>query len=368
MQASLPSNWSALDFSQMDENFADFYRRLQVRADSASQIFCETFSPEQAHPIHVAFLADKTINARACLENGQYFIGIHAALPCILHFLFNTLLRTPVYYPGVGSLQGDDYAIYARGIPTSLPDACDLYQALALIVSSSRPICDQRAAAASQLTELAVGFCVYHELAHIQTGHVASNCNLFGEREFLEFFGWNFPPDARRIARVWEYEADKIAAIMLAGNDLLNKDNQQYFMETFAVDCNWEFHQILGLLCSALFVLFHLMNQKRPFLGFLSNHPHPALRYSYVCSEIINFSIRHMNLDGEQEQILKENIANDILMSRDAWNLLQLPRAKDIASENFHRWAGAGMDKMEKDRRAVNYLYKEKAWIYPFVD
>lgn len=360
-------SWNELNIGELKHGFDCFYDTLLSRANSSTDAFQRYFNYDNPKSIYTVFLNNKIVNATAKLEDNKYYIGINAALPCIVHFTFNMLFRTPYYFPGLGDIGDlDGYRQYKNGIPLMLPADVPIEDALWGIVSTSRPSSDKRAVAATLLTEIAMSFCVYHELAHIQTGHVISAKEMFGENEYLEFSGITRSMLGRKIFHVWEYEADKISSIMLAANDMLDKNNQQYFCETFEININKDIYKLFGVILSSLYILFHLLNQNRPGLKLSSNHPHPALRYSYVSSEIVNFVSRHFNYSSKDSKKFKKNVAEFVIMSQVAWLELGIPISVDITSKNFHKWALRRADKLESNRKKNKYLYAHRAWIYPF--
>lgn len=361
------ANWNELDTGLLKHGFDCFYDALLLRTNNACEVFQRNFNHGKPEQILTIFLANRTVNAKAKLERNKYHIGINAALPCIMHFTFNMLLRTPYYFTGLGNTgKYDVYRQYPNGIPLILPDNVPIEDALWGIVSTSRPSSDKRAEAATLLTEIAMSFCIYHELAHIQTGHVISAKEMFGEKEHLEFSDVTRSILDRKIVRVWEYEADKISSVMLAANDMLDKNNQKYFCDTFEIDMDNEIYKLFGVILSSLYVLFHLLNQVIPGFKLLSNHPHPTLRYSYVSSEIVNFISRHFNHSIEESIKFKESLADFVIMTQAAWMELGLPISIDITSNNFHKWALKENDKLECNRKKVKNLYLHRAWVYPF--
>jgi len=360
-------NWNELDTGLLKYGFDCFYNTLLFRANNACEVFQRDFNHGKSESIRTVFLRNKTVNAKARLENNKYCIGINAALPCIIHFTFNMLLRTPYYFPGLGYIDKyDTYRQYSSGIPLILPNNVPIEDALWGVVSTSRPSSDKRAEAAALLTEIAMTFCVYHELAHIQTGHVVSAKEMFGEDEHLELSDRIRSKSDRKIVRVWEYEADKISSVMLAANDMLDKENQKYFCETFEINMVNDIYKLFGVILSSLYVLFHLLNQIIPGFKLLSNYPHPTLRYSYVSSEIVNFISRNFNHSIEEGIKFKESLSGFVIMSQTAWLELGLPISIDITSNNFHKWALKENNKLECNRKKVNGLYSHRAWIYPF--
>lgn len=362
------NDWNELNTGLLKHGFDCFYDTLLSRANSSSEVFQSLFNHDTPQSVCTVFLRDKTVNATAKLENNKYYIGINAALPCIIHFTFNMLLRTPYYFPKLGDRNDydDEYRQFPNGIPLSLPNDVPIEDALWGIVSTSRPSSDKRAVAATLLTEIAMSFCVYHELAHIQTGHVISAKEMLDEKEFLELSAITRSVADRKIFRVWEYEADKLSSIMLSANDMLDENNQKHFCEAFEIDRDNDIYKLFGVILSSLYVLFHLFNQMIPGFKSASNHPHPTLRYSYVSSEIVNFISRHFNYSIKETKKFKKDITQFVIMTQTAWLELGLPIPVDITSKSFHKWALKRIDKLEYNRKNLNGLYLHRAWVYPF--
>jgi hypothetical protein len=236
-----------------------------------------------------------------------------------------------------------------------------LIEALPGIVNVSRPADDARAAAAVALTQIATSFCLYHELAHIELGHVVSSQALFDSDEHLEFFGWRgWPWTKRRIARVWEYEADKIAAMMVAA-DMFDSDNVAVLSETFQIEESPI--AMNGIALSAIYGVFFLFGQRADQEPKRSSHPHPMVRFGSVVEVLCNDVPKHANQDAGE---IRETAIDILFSTHDAWRDLGLPIRIEVTDEAAWQSIFRGVDDLERDRLALLHHYRDSAWLYPF--
>lgn len=365
------TKWDIFDLKQLDNNYADFYAKLLGFVDSATLVITDFHNKNGKSPpiIQSTFLEDKNINARVRKLNNTYHIGIHVALPCILHFCFNNLLRTQVYLPHIGNVSNETHYrdFSSKGIPLLLPIDVPLHIALPGIINQSRPLDNARASAAVALTQIAVSFCIYHELQHIEIGHVNSNCELFGQEEFLEFFDWrNWLFPQKKLRKIWEYEADQIAAMMVA-SDMLSEINADSFEETFHISLKESPEGLMGIALLAMYAVFHLFNQRAHQKYTASSHPHPLVRLGavvdVVCNSVPKNPRAHLCQDRNREVAI-----DAIFMTDSAWQELGLFSSMNIKSEVTWQWIFKEIDKLDRDRQALCHRYKDKGWLYPFAE
>jgi len=351
----------AFDIEKLDSSFAAFYRKLLGFASSATRTIRKAHA-NAFPPVAAWFLNDRLVNARAALDQSGYRVGLNVAVPAILHFCFNNLLRSRLYFPELGDSANETrYRDFSSGIPLRLPDHVPLLEALPGIVNVSRPLDDTRAAGAVALTQIAVSFCLYHELAHIELGHVVSSRELFGAHDFLEFAARReWPTNRRRLTRVWEYEADKIASMMVAA-DMFSADNVEVLSDAFDLPKSPE--ALTAVALSAIYVVFFLFGQRAGKDRRFASHPHPMVRFGSTIEALVNDVPRHARRDADRMR----TVAMDTLfMTHGAWDDLGLPIATNLTNVSVWKWIFRGVDDLERDRRALHHHYSARAWSYPF--
>jgi hypothetical protein len=240
-------------------------------------------APQRATP-PIVFVEDRSFNARARTSA----IGVHVAVPSILHFLFNQILCWPNVYPHIGTRASHRVNEYSSGLPWALPSTLSIADALVALPARSRPVDDQRAQAASAMTDIALTFCMYHEMCHVMFGHTGAHEAQFGTIDFLEFFS----PESTeiptyRIGQAWEYEADVNAAYMVTSS-LLGDENRAHFGNMFQVDTTTGKYEraILSIWFTVLHALFLYLGQQPRRKPSRARHPHASVRSAYIFSEL----------------------------------------------------------------------------------
>ncbi len=133
------------------------------------------------------------------------------------------------------------------------------------------------------MTEIACVFAIFHEVAHVIAGHAG----YLRERQkisLLELYPLSTKLSFTRLLRVWEYEADKIASVMLL-SFLVGEENQAYLTEVFQMPKESAEHRISRLTSigvAAAYVLFLLLGQRSAAFKLTGSHPHPLVRMTMV--------------------------------------------------------------------------------------
>ena len=315
-------------------------------------------------PVRARLVRSTQLGAEALKSRGGYEVRLTVALPTIIHFTFNCLLRTPQFMYGVGDAVSEQpYRTSSTRIPLSLPRGIALEKAIVSITALSRPADERRAAAAALLTELAVAFCAYHELAHLLLGHIDAMQRWSGRARLLEMAertGVSQPDGKTRL--VWEYEADLVAANMLL-QDMMDPGVEGVFKEVYGpiaeTDALSRFQAMLG----ATLVVFLLISQVTP--RDRRTHPEPLVRFAAIAND----SAAAL---AEQQPQLKLSFqdageaVNDVALSTlSGWRALGLGTSAASPLKNLMT-AQRAVERLEKHRGAGHQAYSRFAQFYPF--
>ena len=239
------------------------------------------FLPGERRNITVDYVDAPGFNASAGRKDGRYRIRIHFAAAAIPHFVFNHLFRHAALLPGLGSFaEGDTFSVFERGIPTALPPGVPAERAAQQLVAMSLPSDEQRSVVAALAAQIALSFCVLHEVGHVLNGHASYAALKFAGKEVTEFFRTaRRPPIERELRRTWEYEADKTAAAALMQwltTDVSLRAHLKQLMGR-GVDRN-----LLWLAGFSLRVLFRLLAQVQRQSPETAVHAPPEVRSDVV--------------------------------------------------------------------------------------
>lgn len=307
----------------------------------------------------------KAFGAEASRSSRGYYVQLNAALPAILHYTFNNLLRIPSYMSGVGDTSAETpYRDLHSGISFFLPRGMQVEKAIYTIAGLSRPKDNQRAQAAVLLTELATAFCAYHEVAHIMLGHVDANAQLNSSLHLVEVVPICTMPAGKVAAmrRVWEFEADLVAANMLL-QDMVSPGTEEAFMAAFGPESDYSPVARVQAMLGAALVVFLLVSQSAP--ASKRTHPDPLVRFIAIANDSAAALVEqqpNLGLSIEEMQEAVNDVAAAIL---DAWLHLQVPsRYRSPAARMLS--ARVHVEKLQQQRLEFYEVYSGYAYLYPF--
>jgi hypothetical protein len=299
----------AFDLGQLSGDQRDFYAQFLNYGESAAGVIARKYGRPTGHArVNATFLEKRTFNAQAWSHGDDQGIALHAGVPSLLHFCFNHILRNPHIFPSVGDAGGEQEhrRVFENGIPLGLTEDVPIVESISALPSLSRPHDEHRVQAAVALTELATTFCVFHEVGHIVGGHAAFHSRQMREVALTEFaVGSSGLCTRRLIRRIWEREADIIAAVMMMSFILNDQGTCTHYASVFRlndnsvadVDTGDQSYHLLSALLFAIKVLFLYLAQVGETLKTRAYHPHPLIRATYVHSAIRLAAIHDLNLD-----------------------------------------------------------------------
>ena len=310
-------------------------------------------------------LRSTQLGAEACRANGQYEVRLSAALPAIVHFAFNCLLRIPGYMHGIGDAASEQrYRENSGQIPLALPEGVAIERSIVAITGLSRPRDLQRAATAVLMAELAVAFCGYHELAHVVLGHVDAHWRQSKRSRLLEL-----APRSASIHRgdamtrqVWEYEADLVAANMLL-QDVMSVSADVAFRDAYGGQTEEldRFQAMLG----AVLVVFLLVAQATP--ARCRTHPEPLVRFAAVANDSSAALVEQQPQLDLGFEVVEEAVDDVASATLGAWRALGLGTSRASPLRNLLT-ARSTVERLEAERQRRHSSYSGLASFYPFKD
>lgn len=160
-----------------------------------------------AGDVDCVFLADESFNAVASLDGGdRYSIGINIGAPLLTARYAYCLLSDPEMLPGIGDTGREevDADVVERLRNPFAPldeQGFGRYQ----------PRDPQRVEAAKQLSMAAYLFLFFHELNHVELGHLGFIADRLGFGEYREINAAPVGTEVAAIRRAFELEADLAA-------------------------------------------------------------------------------------------------------------------------------------------------------------
>ena len=298
------------DLESLPDGLRQFYGQFLAYGRTAPARVKEEYRRSAAEGrVRTLFLDARRFNAFARSRGEDHTIALNVAVPCLLHFIFNIVLRLPYVFIDVGDAgaeqryrRGDD----ARPLPLELPPVLPVAEALAALPGVSRPRDEGRALVASALTEVATTFCVFHEVGHVVGGHTGCAAGRFWGGDVAEFTGGGGLAlcSRRLLGQVWEREADGIAAVMLLSFVVADDGTRQHFRECFGIpdgdgeEDEYAYH-VCAVVLFALKLLFLYLAQIPAALNVRGDHPHPLVRAAYVRDVLRLTSVGQLGLDPD---------------------------------------------------------------------
>ena len=340
-----------LDLSAMPVDFAGWHGSHLDKVTSA-RATVERIVGSQIPPVRGRLIRSARLGAEARRAKRGYEVRLSAALPAIVHFAFNSLLRTPQFMYGVGDAGSEQrHRESSKCIPLALPQGRRIEDAIVAITAVSRPRDEQRAATAVLMSELAVAYCGYHELAHILLGHVDAHRQWTGDLGLLEMAESRLPAGrtGARLRMVWEYEADLVAANMLL-QDVVAGDAEPVFREAYGGDNECGVLARFQAMLVGRLVVFLLVAQATPTKR--RTHPEPLIRFAAVAND----SAAALVEQQPQLRLTFEEVGeavNDVALSTlIAWSALGLGTSPASPLKNLLT-AQRVVEQLEDDRQRL---------------
>lgn len=353
-----------LDLAAMPSDFAQWYRNHRVKVDTAVAAMRPLLTRPLPDVIGI-LRRTKAFGAEARRTRSAYQVLLNAALPAILHYTFNNLFRDPNYLPGIGNAASEiPYRDLQSGIPFSLPRQISVETAICAIAQLSRPLDNDRAQAAVLMAELATAFCVYHEVAHIVLGHIDALSEQHLSGQLLEIVPSNRAPHGRaaEIRRVWEYEADLLAANMLL-QDMVSPGAEEAFAAIYGPDNDYTPLGRVQAMLGASLAVFLLISQATPTSR--RTHPAPLVRFVAIANDCVAAMVEQHPQFGLTHEEMQEAVNDVAAMTLEQWTALQTPsRYRSPASRMLS--ARSQVEKLERLRSGLQASYRGHAYLYPF--
>lgn len=367
------SLWHTFDITSLSAELQAVYSGYEAMTHSAFKYYSS-----ECHKLSFHFLDDRQLNAQAREIDQQWQIGINIAVPVLLQFSFNVLLRSPLLFPQIGELEDDeDYGEFANGIPLTLPPDIEMNELIYSLIGVSRPQNEQRTITAFKLSSIAMSFVGYHELAHLVLGHIKAIPSCFPHQQpshqLLELIDIDTDTDTdtddkpvfdNELRQIWEFEADMLATMMVTA-DMLSPENKAFVLEGLGKSPTDQLStsEAISFTLTAIGGLFLLENQQISHQHHRT-HPAPAIRFWAVASEIVNHMQQHYpQMIGPVDDFhqLVDQTLEDII---NAWETLKLSGAA-LTEYQTPEVALKAVALLDDTRKLRCHAYKDYALKYP---
>lgn len=276
-----------------------------------------------AQDVSFHVLNDLRLNASAIQLGPLEAIGINAGIVTFLPHIFLLLLALPLSGPELEAWRSRAVSplvrfLTVRGVVEDLPHLIPRFTTIMPRTESARRY-------AGYLVRYAWKFLLFHELAHIV------RCHAIYVRDETISMGLGAAPgdgsvireiddaasdDVRRIQRLLELDADRMAARIQVGAHRFNTEDDlaANYAETtgdVAENWTWQFECRTWLLATALLFLVLTLLDGRTVPDKTRSHPHADVRFSFLgghASEIWS----ELGVAASEYQSIARGVRNDM--------------------------------------------------------
>lgn len=156
---------------------------------------------------YCAYVHNSLPNAVACTSNGHDLIAIFSGLSYTLSAFFASMFSDPSVFEDVGNPSAESLDIERM---RTLSNSVSI---IALLKCMVTPKCEIRSRMAQSMLEAAHAFVFYHEVGHLEGGHLRLLQDAFGVQVYEEFPVSLSSPDENAVRQSLELDADTSAIL-----------------------------------------------------------------------------------------------------------------------------------------------------------
>lgn len=356
------NGFNCFDYGTLPEALRGLYLVPQEVGYEMLKSFCLKAGREKfLDKCVVDYLANPQFQAYAASSRGAHFIGISAALPALLQALFQNLFTfTNPFSPGWEEAEDADEIAY--DFPDKLmrgrfrPE--HLYPEVTALVSDTVPLEKWQRKMAVKLAELAIVFCVGHEIGHVVRGHtvLAKRRRLFAVAEVDEPGSQSKRrPLGKWLSQSWELQADQTAIALLYSYVVRTAKNRRKFMHYLKCDNDLD---LCGRILYAVYFVFLLLGQQQYSVRSSVSHPAAITRITYIMAFLGTVLV---DVAGFPVQTAGEAMEKYAGLAVDAWRRIGFSdgRYEDI-EENL---SGVIQD-LGRANRLAGELFRKYQWAF----
>lgn len=277
------------NYSFLDPNVQALYEIPQKSGYLLLRSFCNKIGdPSRFEKCVVEFVDNQEFQAYAASDGEYHFVAISSSLPILMQTLFQNLVKSTIPFSAEDSEDGEIY-LFPDSLESKKHFKYKVKEEIESLLLDTMPENKWEKVLSTKLAEIAVLFCVAHEIAHLVRGH-AHLSNAKGFRPLAEIRNSTNEPYkiSNRLSQAWEIQADK-TAIALVYSYMVN-DSRYRKRLIKALKCDKTEDSLIELMGRAMyaisFVLF-LVGQEQSEVSSDNTHPSAITRQTYILANII---------------------------------------------------------------------------------
>ncbi|WP_307141750.1 hypothetical protein [Siphonobacter sp. SORGH_AS_1065] len=315
----------------------------------------------------IDYVHDSRFRAFATKQQNYYFIGISAALPALLQALFHNLFSftNPLasFYEddSVADSQDEQDYIFPDRLLTNFFENEALRSEIESIIKDTIPDERWKRMMSSKFTELAICFCIAHEIGHLVCGHT----DIMGLRSMHTIQEVRFNgemdearPIGRWLSHAFEIQADQTAMGFLYSYVIGTAKHRGKFMHYLR--CQNDPIGLYGRMLYAVYLVFLLLGQQQYMIDVKGSHPAPITRITFLMAFLGTIMADRDGYDPEVAGDLVERYAD---MAEGAWERIGFPNGRNI--ETIDDLPQVVVD-LQRAMDLTAHYFRSKQWVVLF--
>lgn len=275
------------NYGHLDYNVQSLYETPQITGYKLIRAFCRMAGkPEMANSCVVDYLNMHEFQAYAATSKSQHFVALSMALPILVQTMFQDLVRLTNPFS-----EEEDYDDDIRLFPSSLDKGVysgpELGRNIESILIESMPEERWQKILSTKLAEIAVAFCVAHEISHIVRGHT-----IIGQGRGMSSLAEVENGLGRRISdsvsQAWELQADRTAIAFIYSYVINTESYQKRLLKDLKCSRSGDPKiELMGKVVYAVSLVFSLLGQQQFEVDAVGTHPSAITRQTFVMAQVV---------------------------------------------------------------------------------
>lgn len=276
-------------YSNFNLHIQTLYSVPQRSAYLLLREFCRSAGrPDLPARCTIEYVDEAEAQAYAASSGGFHHIAIAYSLPVLLQVVFQYLLSqtnpfscaAPPEFP---------LKVFPQSL-ANIHDAGGVQSEIENLLTSTLPEMRWQQLMATKLAEIALLFCLTHEIAHLVRGHaeLAAKRGLIGINELTRKKPYTpgKRPISYRLSQAWELQADRTSLAFLFS--YVNNNNAYYKCLLKALKCGGADAplKLIGRVSYAVSFVFFIFGQHHTSIASQCSHPSAVARQIFAMSEL----------------------------------------------------------------------------------
>lgn len=281
-------------YSNFNSHIQALYAVPQRSAYLLLREFCRSIGrPDLPARCIIEYVNEAEAQAYAASSGGFHHIAVAHSLPVLLQIVFQSLLSHTNPFSCAAP-----HTLPQQVFPQSLAEihkACGISE-IENLLTSTLPETRWQQVMATKLAEIALLFCLNHEIAHLVRGHaeLAERRGLIGINELtrkkLDTPGKR--PITYRLSQAWELQADRTSLAFLFA--YVNNNKAYYKCLIKALKCSGADAplKLTARVSYAVSFVFFIFGQQQTSTASQCSHPSAVVRQIFAMSELASIFLQ----------------------------------------------------------------------------